>query len=316
MAEASEHPVPWVFFDLWNGTSTTSTTPLRPTRMFVTISLSSSFTATLPCFVSGRCPPLSRTYSGPSSRIEAASCLSPWRSCTSGGVLPASRMIRFASGMLGVTRYATGRSSWISVFIAASGRSCEPLVETITYSARMSTSLENTGKGMSTHWVNHRLCDVVVTQRLRDQRHRRCRRKHTFDIHQHTLSTSSKSLFYTSFDNIDTNIFHNSLDLLLYECRRGFVNPIDALSVLSSQSSRRGHGIATMCRDDFLVGFEAPARFAVSAMCLPSHLSKRKSFPPQRSTHAPPELSDPAITRMRFMIDEERTLWIDVSMAI
>jgi hypothetical protein len=83
-------------------------------------------------------------------------------------------------------------------------------------------------------------------------------------------SNSPKSLFYTSFDNINANIFHNSLDLLLYKRRGSFVNPVHALSVLSSQSGRRGHGIAAMCRDDFLIGFEAPARFTVSALCLAS----------------------------------------------
>jgi hypothetical protein len=115
-------------------------------------------------------------------------------------------------------------------------------------------------------------------------------------------STSPKSLFYTSFDNINTNIFHNSLDLLLYKRRGSFVNPIHALSVLSSQSGRRSHGIAAMCRNDFLIGFEAPARFA-SARCV-FKISKRKSVSRRRSTHAPPELSDPAITRIRFMIDD------------
>jgi hypothetical protein len=83
-------------------------------------------------------------------------------------------------------------------------------------------------------------------------------------------STSLKSLLYTSFDNIDTNIFDNSLDLLLYKRCGSFVDPIHALSVLSSQSGRRGHGIAAVCRDHFLVGFEAPTRFVVSALCLAS----------------------------------------------
>ena len=46
------------------------------------------------------------------------------------------------------------------------------------------------------------------------------------------------------------------------------MNPKNALRVLSSQSRRRGHGIAAMRRNDFLIGFEAPARLPVSAMCL------------------------------------------------
>lgn len=41
------------------------------------------------------------------------------------------------------------------------------------------------------------------------------------------------------------------------------MDSIDTLCVLSSQSSRRSHGIAAMSGDHFLIGFEAPARFIV-----------------------------------------------------
>jgi len=40
------------------------------------------------------------------------------------------------------------------------------------------------------------------------------------------------------------------------------MNPKNALSVLSGQSRRRGHSITAMRRNDLLIGFEAPARFA------------------------------------------------------
>jgi hypothetical protein len=79
------------------------------------------------------------------------------------------------------------------------------------------------------------------------------------------------------------------------------MDSINTLSVLSGQSRRRGHGIAAMRRNHFLIGFEAPARLP-SARCV-LQLSKRKSQPHNKvKTHAPPELSEPAITRMRFMV--------------
>lgn len=78
------------------------------------------------------------------------------------------------------------------------------------------------------------------------------------------------------------------------------MNSKNARRILRSQSRRSSHGIAAMRRDNFLIGFEAPARcFAVSAdplRCVGLARCKRKS------THAPPELSEPAITRMRFMV--------------
>ena len=46
------------------------------------------------------------------------------------------------------------------------------------------------------------------------------------------------------------------------------MNPIDTRRVLRSQSRRRTHSIAAMRRNDFLIGFEAPARFARSARCV------------------------------------------------
>ena len=77
------------------------------------------------------------------------------------------------------------------------------------------------------------------------------------------------------------------------------MDPINTLSILSSESRRGGHSVAAMCRYDFLVGLKAPTCSSLAPMCL--RYAKRKprdwSF-----THAPPELSEPAITRMRFML--------------
>jgi hypothetical protein len=81
------------------------------------------------------------------------------------------------------------------------------------------------------------------------------------------------------------------------------MDPKNTLRVLSSQSRRRSHSITAMRRNDFLIGFEAPARLPVSAMCL--CIAASGSPLPQQNevqTHAPPELSEPAITRMRFIV--------------
>jgi hypothetical protein len=56
------------------------------------------------------------------------------------------------------------------------------------------------------------------------------------------------------------------------------MNPKNALRVLSSQSRRRGHGITAMRRNDFLIGFESPARLPVSQRDVSLHCSKRKSL--------------------------------------
>lgn len=55
------------------------------------------------------------------------------------------------------------------------------------------------------------------------------------------------------------------------------MNPIDTRRVLRSQSRRRSHSIAAMRRNDFLIGFEAPARWPSARCVLQS--SKRKSSP-------------------------------------
>jgi hypothetical protein len=78
------------------------------------------------------------------------------------------------------------------------------------------------------------------------------------------------------------------------------MNPINTLSVLSSESRRGGHGVAAMCRNDFLVGLQSPACLSLAPICVCDMASG--SFSPGVFTHAPPELSEPAITRMRFML--------------
>jgi hypothetical protein len=77
------------------------------------------------------------------------------------------------------------------------------------------------------------------------------------------------------------------------------MNPINTLGILSSESRRGGHGVAAMCRYDFLVGLEAPACLSLAPICVCGMASR--SFSPGVFTYAPPELSEPAITKMRFI---------------
>lgn len=67
---------------------------------------------------------------------------------------------------------------------------------------------------------------------------------------------------------------------------------IDALGVLCSQCGGCCHSIAAMSGDHFLVGFKPAGSSRISFNVYHSMFGK---------THAPPELSDPATTRMRFM---------------
>jgi hypothetical protein len=63
------------------------------------------------------------------------------------------------------------------------------------------------------------------------------------------------------------------------------MDPINTLSILSSESRRGGHSVAAMCRYDFLVGLESPACLSSAPVtCL--RYGKRK--PLARSLHSRP----------------------------
>jgi hypothetical protein len=80
--------------------------------------------------------------------------------------------------------------------------------------------------------------------------------------------------------------------LLLHKRRRSLMNPKNTLRVLSSQSRCRGHSIAAMRRNDLLIGFEAPARFARSARCV---LQQAESpLPHKREVKLTPHQSCPS----------------------
>jgi len=104
----------------------------------------------------------------------------------------------------------------------------------------------------------------------------------------------------TSFDHINPNVLNTSLDLLSHERRWSFMDPINTLGILSSESRRGGHGVAAVCRYDFLIGLESPACLSLALLCVCGMASG--SLSPGVFTHAPPELSEPAITRMRFIL--------------
>lgn len=99
-----------------------------------------------------------------------------------------------------------------------------------------------------------------------------------FDIVISTVTSSSSiQEIDTSLHNINPNILHNSLNLLLYKRRRSLMNRKNTLRVLRSQSRGSSHSIAAMRRNDLLIGFEAPARWPSARCVLQS--SKRKSSP-------------------------------------
>jgi hypothetical protein len=61
--------------------------------------------------------------------------------------------------------------------------------------------------------------------------------------------------------------------------------------ILGRQSRGRCHGVAAMSRDHFLICFEPPTDFSLADA---SSISQTSTL---GNTHAPPELSEPAITR-------------------
>jgi hypothetical protein len=63
----------------------------------------------------------------------------------------------------------------------------------------------------------------------------------------------------TCFNHINTDVLDTRLDLLLHKTRRNDVNPLDARGVLSSECRGGRHRIALVCRENLLIGFEAPA---------------------------------------------------------
>lgn len=104
----------------------------------------------------------------------------------------------------------------------------------------------------------------------------------------------------TCFDGINANILDACVDLLPDEGRRRVVDIVHALRILSRESSRRGHRIASVSRNHFLVGLEATREQRVRESAVAPHALNRLELLRHCLTYAPPELSEPAITRIRL----------------
>lgn len=86
---------------------------------------------------------------------------------------------------------------------------------------------------------------------------------------------------HTGLNDINPNILHTSINLLLHEFRRYFVDSADALRVLRSEGGCGGHCIAAMGCNDLLVGFEPAVRSALVAK-----LAEHVAAPDSRSARA------------------------------
>ena len=106
----------------------------------------------------------------------------------------------------------------------------------------------------------------------------------------------------TCLDHINTNIITNGVKLLLQEGRWCMVNILYALCVLRCKSGGSSHGITPMRSNNFLVSFKATANI-MSATIGGAGGRWEKAY-------APPELSEPAITRIRLTAAIENQEWI------
>lgn len=121
---------------------------------------------------------------------------------------------------------------------------------------------------------------------------------------------------FTSLDYIDTNILSAGVDTFLHKFWWCFVDAADALCVLRSQSSCCSHSITAVGSNDLLVGLEASAD--------QTGISRRQHIFENLYPYAPPELSDPATTRIRLalamfvvclIIIVEKMRWLNVELA-
>lgn len=107
---------------------------------------------------------------------------------------------------------------------------------------------------------------------------------------------------HTCLDDINADVLNAGINLLADKSGRRVVDVIDALRVLRRQCSRCRHSIAAVSRNHFLIGLEATRMQRVRVAVAPrrqSHLGR--GFSRAFGTYAPPELSEPAITRIRLL---------------
>ena len=99
----------------------------------------------------------------------------------------------------------------------------------------------------------------------------------------------------TRLDDVNTNILNTGIDLFLHEGRGSDVYVNDPLSILRGESSRSGHGIATMSSKNLLISFKSAKACRTSAFAAATKHTPSKS----NCAYAPPELSEPAMRRTR-----------------
>lgn len=111
----------------------------------------------------------------------------------------------------------------------------------------------------------------------------------------------------TQFYNVSSDVLQTSINLLLHKFRRDDENVLYAQRVLRREACRCCKCITAMCSENPLVSFKTSnLAFLISSMYY------NNMFPQVLRTYAPPELSDPAMTRTRFTIVAERRVAVSV----
>ena len=145
-----------------------------------------------------------------------------------------------------------------------------------------------------TYGVHNTCADVVPAKRIGNNFHSLCRCKHTYTWSALYPVYHIETYRITGLHNIDTNVFANSINLLLHKIWWYMVDALHPESVLCCQCSRSRHCIVSMRCNDFLVCFQS-AIVAVLAHWFCGWGGRKHAY-------APPELSEPAITRIRFEV--------------
>jgi hypothetical protein len=110
-------------------------------------------------------------------------------------------------------------------------------------------------------------------------------------------SKDAKGMENTGLDNIDTNVTDTHINQLPNKIRWRVMNINDSKSVLGSQSRSNSHSMAPMSCDHFLICLQTPGKSLSARAIFEGGIVRRGQGGLKRTTHAPPEQSDPAITR-------------------
>jgi hypothetical protein len=127
---------------------------------------------------------------------------------------------------------------------------------------------------------------------MRNNRNGLRRREHAYDPNtSKQLAMGMPFKHSTCFDGISANVSDAGINLLGHKFGGCLMDRFDAKCILSSQGRCRSHSIAAVSCKDLLVGLQATV-----LRCLAEFFGWSLDV-----TYAPPELSDPAITKTRFM---------------